>query len=89
MKDLIFFICFLFIFLCGFSIASWSLLSTTSQIQWFYNDHGNLINVTAKHTGTKSWSWKLLKNVTNYGVWKIFGQVDHIGWFYIIFKKII
>jgi hypothetical protein len=81
MKDLLFFICFIFIFLCGFSIASWSLISTTSQIKWFYNDHGHLINVTTHHSRNNSWSWKLVKNVINYGVWKIFGQIDHIGRF--------
>jgi hypothetical protein len=82
MKDLLFFICFIFIFLCGFSIASWSLISTKSQIKWFYNDHGQLINVTTNYIGNNSWSWKLVKNVINYGVWKIFGQIDPIGRFY-------
>jgi len=87
MKDLLFFICFIFIFLCGFSIASWSLISTTSQIKWFYDDDGQLINVTTKNVGNNSWSSKLVKNVINYGVWKIFGQIDPIGRFNIIYFR--
>ncbi len=79
MKDLLFFICFILIFLCGFSIASWSLISTTSQIKWYYNTHGQLMNITVHHLANNSWSWPLTKNVINYGVWKVFGQIDSIG----------
>ena len=79
MKDLLFFVCFIFIFLLAFSIASWSLITTTTQVTWAYNDDGSLYNVTVLGGGSDLWSWALLRNVTNYGIWKIFGQVDQIG----------
>ena len=78
MKDLLFFICFILIFLCGFSIASWSLISTTSQIHWEYDIDGQLVNITVNHLVNNSWSWPLAKDVINYGIWKIFGQIDEI-----------
>ena len=77
MKDLLFFICFIAIFLLGFSIASWSLLTTTDQVMWSYGDGGT--NVTLLNGGSGLWSWQILRDVINYGVWKIFGQVDSIG----------
>lgn len=79
MKDLLFFICFILIFFCGFSIASWSLISTTSQIHWEYDRYGHLMNITVNHLVNNSWSWPLAKDVINYGIWKIFGQIEEIG----------
>ncbi|CAF0835257.1 unnamed protein product [Adineta steineri] len=78
MRDLLFFICFIFIFLLGFSIASWSLLATDNQVTWSYNSDGSLFNVTSAGDASGLWSWELLRDVTNYGVWKVFGQVDPI-----------
>ncbi|CAF1005183.1 unnamed protein product [Adineta steineri] len=78
MKDLLFFICFILIFLCGFSIASWSLINTKSQINWIYDDHGNLLNITVNTMEHKSWSWQLIKDIINHGIWKVFGQIDPI-----------
>lgn len=79
MKDLVFFVCFILIFLFGFSITSWSLILTSSQLMWHYDDHGRLLNVTVVANETEGISWKLLRDVTNYGVWKVFGQVDIVG----------
>jgi hypothetical protein len=79
MKDLLFFVCFILIFLFGFSITSWSLIITSSQVKWIYADNGDLANITISDNETSVWSWKLLRDVTNYGVWKVFGQVDSIG----------
>ena len=79
MKDLLFFVCFILIFLFGFSITSWSLITTTSQVGWIYDSQGQLQNVTVKHQGANGFTWKLLREITNYGVWKVFGQVDPIG----------
>lgn len=79
MKDLFFFVCFILIFLLGFSITSWSLIMTSSQLTWHYNDQGRLLNVTVVANETHGITWKLLRDVTNYGVWKVFGQVDIVG----------
>jgi hypothetical protein len=79
MKDLLFFVCFILIFLFGFSITSWALIMTSSQVTWVYNDKGNLINITVIDDDTRKISWKLLRDITNYGVWKVFGQVELVG----------
>ncbi len=79
MKDLLFFVCFMFIFLMAFSVASWSLITTPNQVNWTYTDDGSLYNVTVEGAGSGLWSWQLLRDVTNYGIWKIFGQVDPIS----------
>jgi hypothetical protein len=76
MKDLLFFVCFIFIFFVAFSTTSWSLLTTTSQMNWTYANDGSLYNVTLEEGGSGLWSWALLYDFTNYGIWPIFGQVN-------------
>ncbi|CAF1309475.1 unnamed protein product [Adineta steineri] len=78
MRDLFFFICFILVFLCGFSITSWSLITSASQINWIYDDDGQLLNVTVSVDRKSAWTWKLLRDIAHYGVWKVFGQVDPI-----------
>jgi hypothetical protein len=79
MKDLFFFICFILIFFCGFSITSWSLITSAEQVKWIYSDDGRLLNVTVTMTGNNSWTWQLVREITHYGIWKVFGQIDPIG----------
>jgi hypothetical protein len=79
MKDLLFFFCFIVIFLLGFSITSWALLTTSYQVTWNYDSNGTLENYYITGDGSGLWDWFILRNVTNYGIWKIFGQVDPIG----------
>jgi hypothetical protein len=79
MKDLLFFVCFILIFLFGFSITSWALITTSSQVKWIYNGNGELTNISIAENSTNTISWKLLRDITNYGVWKVFGQVEVIG----------
>ncbi|CAF1049400.1 unnamed protein product [Rotaria sordida] len=54
----------------GYSISSWSLITTDNQISWNYNSNRSI-------TGDRSglWTWQLLHDITNFGVWKIFGQI--------------
>ncbi|CAF1379477.1 unnamed protein product [Rotaria sp. Silwood1] len=73
MKDLLFFVCFILIFFLGYSISSWSLITTDNQVSWNYNSDGSVTS-----DGSGLWTWQLLRDVTNFGVWKIFGQVDPI-----------
>jgi hypothetical protein len=79
MKDLFLFVCFILIFLCAYSITSWSLINSASQVNWIYSNDGQLLNVTMIKHGNNSWSWQLLRNITHFGVWKVFAQVDSIG----------
>ncbi|CAF1526665.1 unnamed protein product, partial [Adineta steineri] len=78
MRDLLFFICFIMIFLYGFAVASWSLIDTTNQVLWNYNNDGTLYNVSTANGGNDLWTWQTIRDVTNYGIWKVFGQVDPI-----------
>lgn len=84
MQDLFFFLCFIFIFLFAFSITSWSLITSVSQVRWHYDDTGKLLNATVTISGNHSWSWKLLKDITDYGVRKVFAQIDPIGEYYFL-----
>ena len=79
MRELLFFICFIFIFLLGFSVASWALLTTSDQVTWNYDNSGTLVNATVQGGGSGIGSWQVIRDVINYGVWKVFGQVDPIG----------
>jgi hypothetical protein len=44
-----------------------------------YGDDGKLVNVTVTIAGNNSWTWQMLRDITHYGVWKVFGQIDPIG----------
>jgi len=76
MQDLIFFVCFIVIFLFGFSITCLSLIGTSNDVKWNYFENGQLNNVTIKY---KTFNFQLIQDVINYGIWKVFGQVDPIG----------
>jgi hypothetical protein len=77
MKDaLLIFFCFILILLFGFSIASWSLLATTEQVKWLNATNRSFPSATvAGEGGGDLWSWQLVRNVFNWGIWKVFGQV--------------
>jgi len=86
MKDLLFFVFFILIFLCAFSITSWLLITSASKIQWAYSDDGQIRNATVTLVGNHSWTWQLLRDITHYSVWKVFGQVDRIGRCYFLYQ---
>ena len=77
MKDaIVIFICFILIILFGFSVASWSLLTTKEQVIWPNATNRSSSNATVVVEGADgSWSWQLLRDVLNWGLWKVFGQV--------------
>ncbi len=70
------FICFILIILFGFSVASWSLLTTKEHVIWPNVTNGSFSNATVVvESGDKMWRWQLLRDVFNWGLWKVFGQV--------------
>jgi hypothetical protein len=76
MKDaLLIFLCFILIFLFGFSIASWSLLPITKQDALLNETNGSLSNVTVAGESGRLWNQQLLRDIINWGIWKVFGQV--------------
>jgi len=77
MKDaLLIFLCFILILLFGFSIASWSLLTTREQVKWpkATNESFSRVTVVAE-SGGELLNMQLLRDVFNWGIWKVFGQV--------------
>jgi hypothetical protein len=77
MKDaLLIFFCFILILLFGFSIASWSLLTTTEQVKWSTATNSSFSNFTVTgEGGSDLWNWQLVRNILNWGIWKLFGQI--------------
>ncbi|CAF4480453.1 unnamed protein product [Didymodactylos carnosus] len=77
-QAMLIFVFFILIFLFSFSITSVSLLATTSQVNWTYTDDGHLLKATVIGNGsrTEMWDWQLFRDVINWGIWKVFGQID-------------
>ena len=80
MKDLTFFVCFILIFLAGYSISSYALITTAAQVTWISNEDNSpshTYNLT--NDGTGLWDWNLFRNVIDWGMWKVYGQVELIN----------
>ncbi|CAF3795939.1 unnamed protein product [Adineta steineri] len=77
MKDaVLIFAFFILILLFAFSVTCWSLLTTNNQVNWTYAEDGSLFNVTVVNRGSDLWTWQLLRDVSNWGILKVFGQTD-------------
>ena len=77
MKDLVFFIYFIIIFLAGYSVTSYALMLTRFEVFW--KDSPNQTSsreFQVLHNGTNLWSSQILLDVINWGMWKIYGQAD-------------
>ncbi|CAF4892389.1 unnamed protein product, partial [Rotaria sp. Silwood2] len=70
MKDFLFFVCFILIFLLGYSISAWSLITTNNQVSWNYDSNGSLFNATVSGDASNLWTWQSLRGFINFGVWK-------------------
>ncbi|CAF3676523.1 unnamed protein product [Rotaria socialis] len=76
-KDLLFFICFVLIFLIGYSVASYSLITTNEQVFWNSGTQKNSTHTyELKQDGHGIWSWTIIRNVIDWGMWKVYGQVS-------------
>ncbi|CAF1331869.1 unnamed protein product [Adineta ricciae] len=77
MKDLQFFVSFILIFLIGYAVTSYSLLTTKQQVIWDSTD-GKSPSQTYQlaQNGTGLWNWTLVRNVIDWGMWKVYGQVS-------------
>jgi hypothetical protein len=81
MKDLSFFIYFILLFLAGYSISSYALITTKEQVIWIPNDDNSPSRVyTLTRGGSGLWTWNLLRNVFDWGVWKIYGEVELLNY---------
>jgi hypothetical protein len=77
MKDLVFFIYFILIFLAGYSITSYALIITKYQVFWEdTGDESSSRKFQVLHDGTGLWNWEILRDALDWGMWKVYGQVD-------------
>lgn len=80
MVDLVFFICFIVIFLLGYAVTTYALITTKNQVIWTPTTDGSVSKeytlAGAEKDQTTLWTWNTLRNVLDWGVWKVFGQID-------------
>ncbi|CAF4146733.1 unnamed protein product, partial [Rotaria sordida] len=77
MKDLQFFVCFILIFLIGYSVTSYSLLTTKQQVIWNEtSDNNPSTTYELTQDGSGLWNWTIVRNVIDWGMWKVYGQVE-------------
>jgi hypothetical protein len=83
MKDLISFLLFILIFLFAYSITTYSLISTSSFVKWW-----DANNYTTIQYGENITSTGVLRNIIEWGTFKIFGSTslstsDSVGMKYV------
>ncbi|CAF1285303.1 unnamed protein product [Adineta steineri] len=77
MKDLSFFVCFISIFLIGYSVTSYSLITTEQQVNWYQTSGSSASTTyTLANDGSGLWNWTIIRNVIDWGMWKVYGQVE-------------
>jgi hypothetical protein len=77
MKDLVFFIYFIIIFLAGYAVTSYALILTRFEVFW--RDSQNQTSsreFQVLYNGTGLWNSRILLDVINWGMWKIYAQAD-------------
>ncbi|CAF0751879.1 unnamed protein product [Adineta ricciae] len=71
MKDLMSFLFFILIFLCAYAITTYSLISTSSFVIW-----SNATHFTTIQDGGNQTNFDILRNIIEWGTWKIFGSTS-------------
>ena len=71
MKDLISFLFFILIFLCAYTVTTFSLISTSSAVAWQNSTH-----FTSTEYNPNSTNFEILRSVIEWGTWKIFGSTS-------------
>ncbi|CAF1029046.1 unnamed protein product [Rotaria sordida] len=80
MKDLAFFICFVLVFLAGYSVTSYALVTTDEQVTWRDTKDASFRHeFILFNNGTNLWDWELIRNVIQWGMWKAYGEVELIA----------
>ena len=84
MMNLVFFICFILIFCLGYSATSYALITTKNEVSWLPASNGGASREYYLARGddnnsTGLWTWNTLRNALEWGMWKIYGQVDLIN----------
>ena len=77
MIDLQFFISFILIFLIGYSVTSYALITTKQQVLWDETtSQYPSTTYDLAHNGQGLWNWTIVRNVIDWGMWKVYGQVS-------------
>ena len=80
LRALLFFFFFFLVNIFAFSIAVKALHDTKTQVIWFRTDDGRILNATVVNGGNGNGydtvDWIVIKNLINWGIWKLIGQVD-------------
>ncbi|CAF4052018.1 unnamed protein product [Adineta steineri] len=63
-------------FITRFFVIETLFIVSNNQVNWTYAGDGSLYNVTVMNGGSDLWTWQLLRDVSNWGIWKVFGQTD-------------
>ena len=78
-----YFSAFFFILIFAFSIVVESLRIAPKQITWNYSSDGTLLNATVQgggaNEGYELYDWYRVKRLIDWGIWKIFGQIDSVS----------
>ncbi|CAF0907308.1 unnamed protein product [Didymodactylos carnosus] len=55
-------------------------MTTSSQVIWKENADGSRATIySVSQDGTGLWRWELMRSVIDWGIWKVFGQVNLLG----------
>jgi hypothetical protein len=73
MKDLMSFLFFIVIFLFAYSITTYSLISTPAYVKWL-----DTTNYTTNQDGGNLTNIEILRNIIEWGTFKIFGSTSLI-----------
>lgn len=83
MRALVHFSAFFFILIFAFSIAIEGLRVAPEQIRWIYSFDGSLLRAEVQgggaNEGYELYKWYQIKRLIDWGVWKVFGQIDNVA----------
>ncbi|CAF0783238.1 unnamed protein product [Didymodactylos carnosus] len=75
LKDIVFFGYFILIFLFAYMITAFSLITTDDQVTWIKTINGTY-DFELKNNGSNLLSWQIVRNIIDWGIWKVYGEVD-------------
>ncbi len=73
-----FFIYFVIIFLLAYSITSYALIVTKHQVLWVDSKNkSSSRQYKVLNNGSNLWHWDMLRDVLDWGTWKVYAQIDN------------
>ncbi|CAF0856494.1 unnamed protein product [Didymodactylos carnosus] len=56
-------------------ITAFSLITTDDQVTWIKTINGTY-DFQLKNNGSNLLTWQIVRNVIDWGIWKVYGEVD-------------